>query len=119
MRKKAKTSKKRSKLKKYSLYIGCLIPSRYPAIELASRKVLDNLDVELMELKDTTCCPNQMAIKSTDETLWGLMAGRNLAIAEENGYDVLSLCNGCYNTLKTVNSTLKNDDRRRDKLNHE
>ncbi|MHC4756678.1 MAG: heterodisulfide reductase-related iron-sulfur binding cluster, partial [Planctomycetota bacterium] len=107
------------KLKKYSLYTGCLIPSRYPAIELASRKVLDNLDVELIELKDTTCCPNQMAIKSTDEALWELMAGRNLAIAEKNGYDVLSLCNGCYNTLKTVNSTLKNDDKLRDKLNHE
>jgi CoB--CoM heterodisulfide reductase subunit B len=108
-----------SKTKTYSLYTGCLIPSRYPSIELSSRKVLGHLGVNLVELNDTTCCPNQMAIKSTDEKLWLLMAARNLAIAEKNGYDILSLCNGCYNTLKTVNTKLKNNDKLRDELNKE
>ncbi len=108
-----------SSLKNYSIYTGCLIPSRYPSIEIASRKVLEDLGVRLHELSGTTCCPNQMAIKSTDESLWEIMAARNLAIAEENGYDILSLCNGCYNTLKTVNTALKNNDKFRERINTE
>jgi CoB--CoM heterodisulfide reductase subunit B len=126
MTKKKKTSKRNSTktmnistLKNYSFYTGCLIPSRYPSIEISSRKVLADLGVTLHELEGTTCCPNQMAIKSTDETVWELMAARNMAIAEKNGFDILSLCNGCYNTLKTVNSTMKNNDKRRDWVNSE
>lgn len=114
---KSKTEKGTSK--KYSIYTGCLIPSRYPSIEISSRKVLSELNIELYELENTTCCPNQMAIKSTDDELWLLMAARNLAIAEKNGYDILTLCNGCYNTLKSVNTNLKNDDKLRDELNKE
>jgi heterodisulfide reductase subunit B len=106
-------------VRKYSLFSGCLIPSRYPSIEVASRKVLERLDIELFELRDTTCCPNQMAIKSSDEELWKTMAARNLAIGELNGYDILTLCNGCYNTLKTVNSELINSDLLKEKINKE
>ncbi len=105
--------------KKYSIYTGCLIPSRYPSIEIASRKTLEKLDIKLHELKNTTCCPNQMAIKSTDQDLWEVIAARNLALAEKNGYDILTLCNGCYNTLKTVNNALKNNDKLRDEVNEE
>jgi heterodisulfide reductase subunit B len=108
-----------NRVRKYSLFSGCLIPSRYPSIEAASRKVLERLDIELFELRDTTCCPNQMAIKSSDDVLWKTMATRNLAIGELNGYDILTLCNGCYNTLKTVNSELINSDKLKEKVNKE
>jgi CoB--CoM heterodisulfide reductase subunit B len=104
-------------LKNYSIYVGCLIPSRYPSIEVASRMVLGNLNVKLHDIEGATCCPNQMAIKSTDEAAWELIAARNVAIAEKKGYDIVSLCNGCYNTLKTINSKLKNDDKLRKKIN--
>ncbi|MCK5561642.1 MAG: 4Fe-4S dicluster domain-containing protein [Thermoplasmata archaeon] len=106
-------------VKNYSIYTGCLIPSRYPSIEISARKILKDLGVKLHELHETTCCPNQMAIKSTDEHLWEIMAARNLALAEKAGYDILTLCNGCYNTLKTVNSALINDDKLRDDINQE
>jgi heterodisulfide reductase subunit B len=108
-----------SKSKTYSLYLGCLIPSRYPGIEISSRKVLDKLGIELVDLKNTTCCPNQMAIKSTDDYAWELLAARNLTIAEAVGFDILTLCNGCYNTLKSVNSALTNNDKLRSKINKE
>jgi heterodisulfide reductase subunit B len=60
-----------------------------------------------------------MAIKSSDDALWEAMAARNLVIGELKGLDILTLCNGCYNTLKTVNSALKNDDELRAKVNNE
>jgi heterodisulfide reductase subunit B len=104
-------------LRKYAIFTGCLIPSRFPFIEKASRMVLEELGVELHDLEGASCCPNQMAIQSSDKGLWFAIAARNLCLAEEQGHDILSLCNGCYDTLKTVNSRLKQDDIFRAEIN--
>jgi CoB--CoM heterodisulfide reductase subunit B len=103
--------------KVYSLFTGCLIPSKYPFIEKASRKVLETLGLKLENIQEASCCPNQMAIKSSDDSLWYVLAARNLCLAEKEGHDILTLCNGCYDTLKSVNSRLKSDDRFRKEIN--
>lgn len=108
---------KKKDTRKYSLFAGCLIPSKFPFIEKASRSVLQNLGLELDDIEEASCCPNQMAIKSSDEALWFALAARNLCLAERKGHDILTLCNGCYDTLKTVNSRLKSDDKFREKIN--
>ncbi|ODS38540.1 MAG: hypothetical protein A7315_03250 [Candidatus Altiarchaeales archaeon WOR_SM1_79] len=108
---------KKKDVKAYSLFSGCLIPSAYPFIEKASRKVLEALDIELYEIREASCCPNQMAIKSSDSFLWQVLAARNLCLAEKLGHDILTLCNGCYDTLKTTNSKLKGDDKFRKEIN--
>jgi len=101
----------------YTLFTGCIIPSKFPFIEKASRKVLEYFDLTLHDMEGASCCPNQMAIQSSDKGLWYLLAARNLCLAERNGHDILSLCNGCYDTLKSVNSRLKGDDDFRDEIN--
>ncbi len=101
----------------YSLFTGCLIPSKFPFIEKATRWVFGSLGITLHEIEGASCCPNQMAIQSSDKSLWYALAARNLALAERTGYDIISLCNGCYDTLKTVNSKLKGDDSFRKEIN--
>jgi heterodisulfide reductase subunit B len=101
----------------YSLFTGCLIPSKFPFIEKSTRWVMDSLGVELLQIEGASCCPNQMAIQSSNKELWYALAARNLCLAEKKGYDILSLCNGCYDTLKTVNTKLKGDDNFREKIN--
>jgi CoB--CoM heterodisulfide reductase subunit B len=103
--------------KVYSLFTGCLIPGKYPFIEKASRKALETLGLKLENIREASCCPNQMAIKSSDDSIWYVLAARNLCLAENLGYDILTLCNGCYDTLKSVNSRLKSDDRFRREIN--
>jgi heterodisulfide reductase subunit B len=103
--------------KNYSLFTGCLIPSKFPFIEVASRKVLEGLGLTIHEIEGHSCCPNQMAIQAADKELWYTIAARNLALAERNGWDIVSLCNGCYDTLKTVNSKLKVDEAFRERIN--
>jgi CoB--CoM heterodisulfide reductase subunit B len=104
-------------LREYSIFTGCLIPSKYPFIEKASRLVLRKLGVILHNIPEASCCPNQMAIQSSDKSLWYLIAARNIALAEKKGCDIMSLCNGCYDTLKTVNSKLKTNDKLRNEIN--
>ena len=101
----------------YSLFTGCLIPSKFPFIEKATRWVFDTLGIRLHEIEGASCCPNQMAIQSSSKSLWYALAARNLCLAESSGYDIVSLCNGCYDTLKTVNSKLKADDNFRQEIN--
>ncbi|UCF07456.1 MAG: CoB--CoM heterodisulfide reductase subunit B, partial [Thermoplasmata archaeon] len=101
----------------YSLYTGCLVASKFPFIELATRKVLDSFGIKLHDIQGASCCPNQMAIQSSDKALWYALAARNLCLAEKKDHDILALCNGCFDTLKSVNSKLKSDDGFRAEVN--
>jgi heterodisulfide reductase subunit B len=103
--------------KNFSLFTGCLIPSKYPFIEMSSRRVLEDLGLTLHDIEGASCCPNQMAIQAADKDLWYTVAARNLAMAEKNDVDIVSLCNGCYDTLKSVNSKLKADEDLRSRIN--
>ena len=92
---------------KYALYPGCLVSNRYPNLELAVRKIAESLDVHLEDMQGTSCCPEPQGIQSTDKRTWMTLAARNIVIAEEMGKDILTLCNGCFETLKSVNVRLK------------
>ena len=84
---------------KYSLFLGCVIPNRLPQIEAATRLVAPKLGIELVEMEGASCCPATGVIKSFDLETWLAITARNIALSEENGLDIIVLCNGCYGTL--------------------
>ena len=102
---------------KLALYLGCVIPNRYPGIEAATRKALPKLGVELLDMNGASCCPAPGVIRSFDKKIWLLTAARNLSIAEEMGLDVITLCNGCYASLKEANHILKTEEEKRKEVN--
>ncbi|MHA2015261.1 MAG: heterodisulfide reductase-related iron-sulfur binding cluster, partial [Candidatus Thorarchaeota archaeon] len=90
----------------YSLFLGCIMPNRYPAIESTTRFVLDRLGFEVKEMEKAGCCPAPGVFRSFNKPDWMVAAARNLAIAEGNGADLLTVCNGCFGTLFEVNHAL-------------
>jgi heterodisulfide reductase subunit B len=52
----------------------------------------------------------------SDETML-ILAAKNLALAEQQGLNILTLCPGCAGTLKKVNKILNNDKAQRDQIN--
>ena len=84
---------------KYSIFLGCVIPNRLPQIEAATRLVAPKLGIELVEMEGASCCPAPGVIKSFDIDTWLSITARNIALSEENGLDILVMCNGCYGTL--------------------
>lgn len=84
---------------KYAFFLGCIAPLRYPGIEKSTREVFKTLGVELVDLKGANCCPAPGVIKSFSKAAWLASAARNLALAENEGLDIVTICNGCYGSL--------------------
>ena len=73
----------------YTLFLGCMIPYRYPFIEKASRLVLDKLGLKVFDIEGFTCCPDPTGVKPMNYLTWLSVAARNLAVAELHGRNVL------------------------------
>ncbi len=100
------------------MFEGCTIGNRIPFIEAASRKVFDKLGVQTSQAP-FSCCPDPTGIKSFDNDAWLAVGARNLSLAEAEGKDIVSLCNGCVNTLRGVRHQLKHDSLKKEKINAE
>jgi len=102
--------------KRYALFIGCTVAYKLPHIEAASRYVMDALGIQSVDLP-FSCCPDPNGIHSYSSEMWYTLAARNLALAEEQALDIITLCNGCYATLKHCLELLKSDARLRKRVN--
>ena len=102
----------------FKMFEGCLIGNRIPFIEASCRKVFDKLGIATSQAP-FSCCPDPTGFANFDNDGWLAVGARNLALAESEGKDIISLCNGCSNTLKLVNHTLKHDSFKKDKINAE
>jgi heterodisulfide reductase subunit B len=92
---------------RYYLFSGCLIPTRLPFLEASSRFVLDRLGIEHEDLPDAACCVEPIGLRTMAADTWLVSAARMLAIAEEGKRDILTLCNGCYMSLKEASHLLE------------
>ena len=101
---------------RYALFQGCQIPARLPQYETAARAVLENLDVELVELREFACCGYPM--RNTDLTASLLAAARNLAIAQMNHLPILVLCQCGYGQLTYAAHRLNEEPTLKEQLNH-
>lgn len=101
----------------YSLFLGCVIPNRYPMIEKASRTFFDHVGVVIKEMEGASCCPAPGVFRSVDKAMWHSVSARNVCIAQDNNTDLLTLCNGCYGTLLEVSNGLKQDAELKDRVN--
>src|SRR3972149_11803726 len=104
-------------MSEYTLFLGCIIPARFPFMEKSTRLVLSELGCILHDLEGATCCPTKSIIRPMGDQAWYIAAARNLALAERAEHDLLVPCNGCYSTLKTVEVDMKINPHLQEKVN--
>lgn len=102
---------------RYASFLGCQIPMRIPSIEIASRKVFEKIGLEAVDLLGYSCCPEPVISRLLDKTAWLAISARNLALAEELGLDLMTLCNGCYETLVETNEILRHEPEEMRRIN--
>ena len=101
---------------KYAFFVGCTTLSRLPGYEKSARMVAERLGVELMDMPGSGCCGTTY-LETLDHVTALAVAARNIAIAEEMGLDIVTVCNGCTEVLTKANKMLKENPGLRDEVN--
>lgn len=101
---------------KYAFFVGCTTLGRLPGYEKATRKLAEKLGIELIDMPGSSCCGTTY-MESLDEVTALSLAARNICIAEEMGLNILTICNGCTETLTKANTLLKQDQTLLNKVN--
>jgi heterodisulfide reductase subunit B len=102
-------------MKQFALFLGCTIPARLAHYESASRAVLEELGVRLVDIKEFNCCG--YPLRNINFEVFILLSARNLALAERQGHTIMTLCQCCFGTLKKAHHLLKEDGSLRKAMN--
>lgn len=102
----------------YGMFLGCLVPNRYPGIEWATNYILDKkqLGIPTVGVEDFSCCPVPGIFYSADKDTWLALAARNLVAVQDRKLEMLTVCNGCYMSLHKAAAYLQ-DPKKRSQVN--
>ena len=70
---------------------------------------MKQLGATIKELPGASCCPAPGVTKSFDRDTWRARGARNLAIAEKEGVELFTICNGCFASLFEAAYDLNDD----------
>ena len=89
----------------FAFYPGCLVLQRMPQYELATKRLLAELNIGLEDMPQAACCGSPIVESFSAE--WVHLAAYNLALAERMGLDVLTVCGSCTSSLKRARLALQ------------
>jgi heterodisulfide reductase subunit B len=99
---------------KYTYYPGCTAGTTSIEFGRSTEAVCESVGLELLELDDWNCCGASSA-HSLDHELALRLPGRNVALAQEAGLDMVIPCPACYqNCLSADNAFRQDEDWRRE-----
>ena len=99
----------------FALFLGCNIPARLSQYESSAKAISGKLGIELTEIKEFNCCG--YPIRNIDFKTFILFSARNLALAEKENLNIVSLCKCCYGSLKKADYLLKENEVLREEIN--
>jgi heterodisulfide reductase subunit B len=99
------------------LFPGCVIQNRLPFLEKSARLVFEKLDYEIKSAP-FSCCPDPVGVASISQKTWLVLAARNLSFGEKENTEILSLCNGCSETLLRAKKELQRNKKELKEVNY-
>jgi heterodisulfide reductase subunit B len=92
------------------LFRSCTGSLEYPGTENAIKEVMRILGIRVVMDPDQTCCSGYLLTCSAHPPQLSLaVTARNLALAERQGLDTFTFCNGCYGYNRELSHLLLNN----------
>lgn len=102
-------------MSEYALMLGCTVPVRCLNYELPTRRLADKLGIKFVDIPSFSCCG--FPLDGVHHHTGILFAARNLALAEAEDLDIVTLCNACTGHMTKVQKLLS-DKKNDKKLKH-
>jgi heterodisulfide reductase subunit B len=99
----------------YAIQRCCITSVFLKQYETSTDAVLNRLGIELRGIKEFNCCG--FPLKNSDFKGYVLSSARNIALAEKQGLNIITLCNCCYGSLRHVDHQIKKDPVLKDDIN--
>lgn len=100
----------------YSLYTGCTPRIAEPELLKSTLAVAEFLDIDLLQKREFSCCGGSH-IQDIDDFSSLLLNGRNLAYADNESLDLITICNTCQLMLTDARKRLLDNSGLRDRVN--
>src|SRR5512136_2659438 len=100
---------------KFALQRCCATSIYLKQYESSTDAVLHAIGVEVVDIKQFSCCG--YPLKNFRYHAYLLSSAHNLALAEKEHLNIMTLCNCCYGSLKHANQILKERLPEREKVN--
>lgn len=96
---------------KYAYFPGCVALDSCKELDLATREVTKDLGIELVDLDEASCCgAGNLQEKNPEAAL--VLNARTLAMAQEKGLDLLTVCGSCQLYLARAREDLEKPETR-------
>lgn len=95
-------------MKQYAYFPGCSLEKIALSYHQSSMESARALGVELKELEDWNCC-GATTYFHVDQLLANTLVARNLAMAEQQGLDLVAPCSACFKNAYFTNKYMKED----------
>ncbi len=101
---------------KYAYFLSCINEATTKEVDRSINVWLKDLDIELEPMTNGTCCGGSaMEFVNPDQTL--AVNGRNIALAEKMGLDMVTSCNTCLLGLLHAKKILDTNEEKRKMVN--
>ncbi len=92
---------------KFVIQRCCNTPIFLKQYESSTNAVLKKLGIDFVEIEDLNCCG--YPLKNYNFNAYILSSAGNLAMAEKENLNIMTVCNCCYGSLKHVDHLMKED----------
>ncbi len=89
----------------FAFFLGCNVPAQVYNYEASVRKIAQTFDINLVDIAEFGCCGE--LTEAMDHYTSLIYSARNIALAEKEALDILTLCNGCFASLNKAIFALK------------
>ena len=100
---------------KFAIQRCCTTSRGLHQYEASSNAILRELGVEIVDVKGFNCCG--YPLKNFNFKAYVLASTRNLALAEKNSLDVITVCNCCYGSLRRARHVMGEGGSMREEIN--